>query len=160
MTRAVLIAVALLALSAAPASATIVPGRGMAGVRVDDCAAKVRSKLGQPDRTDRSDDFAGPVITMVYRGRGLRLTFHFTGSCQALTAISTSKGQERTAEGVGKGTQLRTLRASLPGEHCIRSHGRIGSCHLGAFRPGRIVTDFRIDSKRRVSSALVGRVLD
>ena len=160
MLRALLIALALLAVSAAPASATIVPGKGMAGVKMGDCADKVRAKLGQPERTFRTDDFAGPVIIMQYRARGLKLTFHFGGSCQALTSIFTAKGRERTAEGVGKGTQLRTLRAKLSGEHCMRSHGRVRSCHLGSFRPGRVVTDFRIDSKGRVSNALVGRVLD
>jgi hypothetical protein len=94
------------------------------------------------------------------RDGGLRATFHFAGSCQALTAISTSKGQERTASGIGKGSQLRTLRAKLKGEHCTRSKGRVRSCHLGSFQPGRVVTDFSIDSKGRVSRVLVGRVID
>ena len=160
MKRLILVVLALLAVGAVPAEATIVPGKGMAGVKLRDCADTVRVRLGQPDQTLRSEDFAGPVIILVYKARGLRATFHFAGSCQAPTAISTSKGQERTASGIGKGSQLRTLRAKLKGEHCTRSKGRVRSCHLGSFQPGHVVTDVTIDSKRRVSRVLVGRVID
>jgi hypothetical protein len=155
-----LLVLVLTGVCAAPAGATIVPGKGMAGVKLRDCADTVRARLGQPTKTLVTRDFTGPVVILIYKARGLRATFHFSGNCQALTAISTSKGQERTAKGIGKGTGLHTLKATLKGEHCTRSKGRVRSCHLGSYRPGRVVTEFRLNTKRRVTSVLVGRVID
>jgi hypothetical protein len=160
--RVAIACVGLLALTAAPAAATIVPGKGMAGVELQDCQEAVISKLGSPDSTVTRMDFAGPYTVYRYGARGLKVTFRSNGDCNATVAIFTSKGQERTAEGVGKGTRRKTLRAKLRGEHCrtYRVPHRVRTCYIGSFRPGTVVTDFRIDSKARVSTVSIGLVID
>jgi len=162
LARTLLLCVLLLGTAAVPAGARIVPGTGMAGVAIGDCEASVRGKLGRPGSVTRRSDFAGPSSNWRYSKRGLRVTFRSGASCQAVTAISTDRGFERTAEGIGKGSRRTTLRARLRGERCrtYRVPEPVRSCTLGAFRPGRVVTDFRIDSRARVSSVLVGIVID
>jgi hypothetical protein len=160
--RVLLVCLAVLGLGAVPAGATIVPGKGMAGVEIDDCRDAVTTELGNPDSTVTRMDFAGRYTVAGYRARGLKITFRPGESCDRAVAIFTSKGQERTAEGVGKGTRRKTLRARLRGERCrtFRVPHRVRTCSIGSFRPGSVVTDFRIDSKARVSSVSVALVID
>jgi hypothetical protein len=160
--RVLLVSLAVLGLCAVPAGATIVPGKGMAGVELDDCRDAVAAELGKPDSTVTRTDFAGRYKVSSYRARGLKITFRPGESCARAVAIFTSKGEERTAEGVGKGTRRSTLRARLRGERCrpYRVPRRVRSCTIGSFRPGTVVTDFRIDSKARVSSVSVALVID
>jgi hypothetical protein len=162
--RVIIVCLGLLAFGAAPAGATIVPGKGMAGVELEDCQEVVISKLGDPDSTVTRMDFAGSYTLYRYNARGLRITFRPNGgnTCNSTVAIFTSKGQERTAEGIGKGSRRKTLRAKLRGEHCrtFRVPHRVRTCYLGSFQPGTIVTDFRIDSKARVSTVSIGLVID
>ena len=162
-TRVLLLSLSLLLLSAAPASATIVPGKGMAGVELGDCQERAIEVLGAPDRTFGSMDFAGFKSAYTYVARGLRLEFRRgAGECLELTSIRTTKGQERTKEGVGKGTMRSTLRAKLKGEKCrtFRAPKRIRICWLGSFTPSKPVTEFRIDSKGRVNNIRVAIVID
>jgi hypothetical protein len=161
--RLTLLTSLLVLVLAAPAGATIVPGKGMAGVKLGDCQERAVEVLGPPDRTFGSQDFAGFVSTYTYRARGLKLQFRRgPGECLELTSIFTSRGQERTREGIGKGSQRRTLRARLRGEKCrtYRRPRRIRTCWLGSFQPARPVTEFRIDSKGRVSTVRVAIVID
>ena len=162
-TRLSLLTLLLLLVLAAPASAVIVPGKGMAGVELGDCQARAIEVLGPPDRTFGSRDFAGFKSAYTYVERGLRLEFRRgAGRCLELTSIRTTRGQERTRQGVGKGTIQRTLRAKLRGEKCraFRRPKRIRICWLGSFTPSRPVTEFRIDSKRRVDNIRVAIVID
>ena len=148
---------------AAPASATIVPGKGMAGVELGDCQERAIEVLGPPDRTFGSTDFAGFKSAYTYVARGLRLEFRRgAGSCLELTSIRTTKGQERTKEGVGKGTMRKTLRAKLKGEKCrtFTRPKKIRICWLGSFTPSKPITEFRIDSKGRVNNIRVAIVID
>lgn len=160
--RVILACLGLLAFGAAPAGATIVPGKGMAGVELEDCQETVIEKLGDPDSTVTKMDFAGPFTLYRYTAKGLRITFRSNGDCNAVVTIFTSRGQERTAEGIGKGSKRKTLRAKLKGETCrtYRVPHRVRTCYLGSFEPGTIVTDFRIDSKARVSTVSIGLVID
>jgi hypothetical protein len=163
-TRALLLSLFLLLLAAAPASATIVPGKGIAGVELGDCQQRAIDVLGPPDRTFGSTDFAGFKSAYTYIQRGLRLEFRRgPGECLELTSIRTTKGEERTKEGVGQGTTRKTLRARLKREKCRtfrspRSLTRI--CWLGSFTPSKPVTEFRINRKRRVASVRVAIVID
>jgi hypothetical protein len=162
-TRLVLLTVVLLLALAAPAGATIVPGKGMAGVRLGDCIEQVVQQFGYPERTFGSHDFAGFVETYTYVKRGLKLEFRQgPGECLTMTSIRTTKGAERTQEGVGKGTLRRTLRAKLHGEKChtYKKPKRISICSLGSYTPSKPVTEFRIDSKGRVNNIRVGIVID
>jgi len=161
--RTLLLSLLVLLLSAATASATIVPGKGMAGVELGDCQERAIEVLGPPDRTFGSTDFAGFKSAYTYVARGLRLEFRRgAGSCLELTSIRTTKGQERTKEGVGKGTMRKTLRAKLKGEKCrtFTRPKKIRICWLGSFTPSRPITEFRIDSKGRVNNIRVAIVID
>ena len=72
------------------------------------------------------------------------------------------KAEERTKEGVGKGTTRKQLRAKLKGEKCrtFRQPKKIRICWLGSFTPSRPITEFRIDSKGRVNNIRVATVID
>ena len=152
----------LLAL-AAPASAVIVPGKGMAGVELQDCQERVIDVIGPPDRTFGKQDIFGFVSTYWYNARGLKLEFRRgPGECLVLSSIRTTKAEERTKEGVGKGTLRKTLRKKLKGEKCrtFKQPKRIRICWLGSFTPSKPITEFRIDSKGRVNNVRVATVID
>jgi hypothetical protein len=161
--RALVLTLFLLLLSAAPAGATIVPGKGMAGVRLGQCQERVIQILGFPDRTFGSHDFAGIKSSYYYNAKALKLEFRTgPGRCLVLSSIRTRSGEERTKEGVGKGTTRKQLRALLKGEKCrtFKRPKRITICWLGSMTPSKPLTEFRIDSKGRVNNARVGIVID
>jgi hypothetical protein len=163
MTRLACLTALLLLALAAPASAVIVPGKGMAGVKLQDCQEKVIDVIGPPDRTFGKRDIFGFVSTYWYDARGLKLEFRRgPGECLVLSSIRTTKAAERTKEGVGKGTRQKALRRKLRGEKCrtFRQPKRIRICWLGSFTPSRPITEFRIDSKGRVNNVRVATVID
>jgi hypothetical protein len=162
-TRLLLLTTFILLALAAPASAVIVPGKGMAGVELGDCQERVIEVIGAPDRTFGKRDVFGFVSTYWYDARGLKLAFRRgPGECLVLSSIRTTKSEERTKEGIGKGSTRKELRAKLRGEKCrtYRRPKRIRICWLGSFTPSRPVTSFRIDSKGRVNNISVATVID
>ncbi len=113
--RALVLSLFLLLLCAAPASATIVPGKGMAGVRLGQCQERVIQILGFPDRTFGTHDFAGIKSSYYYNAEALKLEFRTgPGRCLVLSSIRTRGAEERRKEGVGKGTTRTALRAKRP----------------------------------------------
>jgi hypothetical protein len=161
--RSIVLSLLVGLLFAAPAGARIVPGKGMAGVKLGDCQERAIQVLGVPDRTFGSTDFAGFVSKYYYNQRGLKLEFRQgPGECLAMTSIRTTKAQERTKEGVGKGTTRTALRAKLKGEKCrtFKHPKRIRICWLGSMTPSKPLTEFRIDSKGRVNNIRVAIVID
>jgi hypothetical protein len=161
--RALVLSVFALLLAAAPASATIVPNKGMAGVTLGQCQQEVIDILGFPDRTFGSHDFAGIKSSYYYNKSLLKLEFRTgPGECLVLSSIRTRSGVERTKEGVGKGTTRKALRAKLKGEKCrtYKRPKRIRICWLGSTTPSKPMTEFRIDSKGRVNNVRVAIVID
>ena len=162
-TRLLLLTTLLLLALAAPASAVVVPGKGMAGVELGDCQERVIEVLGAPDSTFGKEDVFGFVSTYRYNARGLKLDFRRgAGECLVLSSIRTTKAEERTKEGIGKGSTRKELRAKLRGEKCrtYRRPKRIRICWLGSFTPSKPITEFRIDSKGRVNNLRVATVID
>jgi len=162
-TRLALLTALLPLVLAAPAGAVIVPGKGMAGVELGDCQEKVIDTIGFPDKTFGKNDTFGFVSTYTYIQRGLKLDFRRgPGECLVLSSIRTTKAQERTKEGVGKGTKRKELRRKLKGEKCrtFKQPKKIRICWLGSFTPSKPVTEFRIDSKGRVNNIRVATVID
>jgi hypothetical protein len=162
-TRLSLLTVLALLVAATPASATIVPNEGMAGVKLGDCIERAIDVLGPPDRTFGSNDFAGFKESYSYDKSALKLEFRRgAGACLELTSIRTRSGVERTKEGVGKGTRRKALRAKLKGEKCrtFKRPKRISICWLGSMTPSKPLTEFRIDSKGRVNNVRIGIVID
>jgi hypothetical protein len=161
--RALALTLFALLLGAAPAGATIVPNKGMAGVTLGQCQERVIQILGFPDRTFGSHDFAGIKSSYYYNKSALKLEFRAgPDECLVLSSIRTRSGVERTAEGVGKGTTRKDLRAKLKGEKCrtFKRPKRISICWLGSRTPSKPMTEFRIDSKGRVNNVRVAIVID
>ena len=138
---------------ALPAGATIVPQRGIAGVRLFMSQAKVRAILGTPVSAKSARNEFGSYTE--FRYRGLRLLFQGNGG---LTSISTTRRSERTRGGVGVGSTERQVRRGLRGVKCERELG-FHHCYLGALRPGKRVTDF-VFRRGRVARVTVGIVID
>ena len=147
----VLAALALVAASAA--TATIVPQRGIAGVRLGMSKAQVRAVLGAPRRGLRGRNEFGSFLEMRYR----RLAVVLQGG-STVTSIRTSRRSERTRSGVGVGSTETQLRAGVQGLRCRTEFG-VRHCFLGRFLPGRRVTDFRI-RQGRVANVTLGFVID
>jgi hypothetical protein len=141
---------------AAPAGAVVVPQRGMKGVRLGWTKAQVRGELGSPDRfIVRRNEITGHDLA--YRYGLTEVVFAARGT--RVTAITTTSRRERTARGVGIGSTAATVAARVPGARCTREAG-VRHCHVGAFLPGRTVTDFLLNRRGRVKRIVVGRVID
>jgi hypothetical protein len=139
--------------ASATARATIVPQRGIAGVRLDMTQKQVRAKLGAPPRMRRFRNDFGPVTVFTYP----RVVVTFQGH-RSVTGLRTTSPLERTPGGVGVGSTEAQVKARVPSVKCRNEFG-IRHCYRGFWLPGRVVTDFRI-RKGRVSSVTVGYVID
>jgi hypothetical protein len=127
-------AVALAALTfAAAASATIKPGRGMSGVVLGMTPAQVQAKLGAP----------------VGRGPGrwyyARVWIGFRS--RRVVEITTTRGTERLANGLGVDSTEAQVRAAFPSARC-EAATPFRRCRLGSDAPGSTVTDFMIGRGR------------
>ena len=126
-------AAAVLVTTAADASATIVPQKGMSGVVLGMTKAQVRARLG------------GPVGTGPGRWYYARVWVGFRGT--RVTEITTTRSTERTRGGLGVDSSESSLRASYPGLSCT-STPPFRRCRLGSGAPRTRVTDFMIGHGR------------
>jgi hypothetical protein len=143
--RLVLATAALFALAAAPASASIVVNRSIAGVKLGMSQQQVLNLLGSPNTT-----VTNPALDTIYtyKRRGLAITFHPRGSTNDVTTIELTKAGERTASGVGVGSTYRAVRKGISGERCVRApNPRQRWCTVLS---GRRQTTFVISSRKRV----------
>jgi hypothetical protein len=133
-------------------SGTIVPQRGMVRVTLGMHPAKVRSILGVPPKIRRASNTFGAYS--IYKYRGVAVTFQ--GG--KVVAIETSSKRVKTASGVGVGSTEGAVRSGVPGTRC-RTDGGVRHCFVGAFLPGKRVTDFFF-KKGVVRRVVIGFVLD
>jgi hypothetical protein len=146
--RVLAVAFVALALPAA-AAATIVPQRGIAGVRLHMTTAQVRARLGRPPAVRKGRNDFGRYTTFFYS----RVRVTFQGG-NRVTGLRTTSRLERTASGVGVGSTKASVKAHVAGATC-----GVAQCFLGSFMPGRTVTSFVV-RHGRVSAVVVGIVLD
>lgn len=168
--RILLVALAAaLAVPLAPARAggdpvsTIEPQRSMAGVRLQMTREEVRGVLGAPTEVRTDTDPFGRTTTWYFARPKLHVTFRRGDGGQQVTSLFTRHGILRTTARVGVGSTERTVRSRVPGVRCrtFRLPGPDSrSCYVGQFAAGRTVTDFRLDSRRRVARVVLGIVLD
>jgi hypothetical protein len=138
---------------AGTASATIVIGRGVAGVRLGMSQAAVRAKLGTPVKVVKAKNEFGPYTEFRYRG----YVVDFQNN-ETVTAVATTLAREKTPSGVGVGSTWAQVRRKVPHLICTGS-AVFGDCHVGNLLPGRTVTDFFVKSGK-VVRVLVGIVID
>lgn len=144
---------ALLALPAA-APALVQVDKGIAGARIGNTPAQVHAALGRPARTATGRNDFGSFRRESYAGG---IAVFYQGARRVTSVLTTGRG-DRTAGGVGVGSSEAAVRRGVPGVRCETVAG-FRSCHTGAFRPGRRVTDFAI-SRGRVTRITVGVVID
>jgi hypothetical protein len=150
--RPVLLAVGaalIVAWGVGEAGAAIVPQRSIAGVALDMTKAQVRARLGAPPRVRHGRNDFGPWTQFVYP----RVEVTFQGG-NAATGLQTTSPKERTTRGAHVGSTKAELLARVHGLKCETGH-----CFLGAFLPGKRVTDFFLRNGR-VSRVIVGFVID
>jgi hypothetical protein len=145
--------IATVFVGAAPAAATIVPQRGIAGLELRMTKAQVRAKLGPPKKVRAGKNDFGRFTEFTYP----RVIVLFQSSPRA-TAFRTFSRLERTAQGVGVGSTEAQVKAKVPRVTC-RTESTFRHCFVGRFLPGRVVTDFQI-RLGKVASAVVGYVAD
>ena len=138
---------------AGAAGAAIVPQKGIAGVSLGMPQASVRATLGRPRRVQRGTNEFGRFTIFHYAG--LRVSFQ---GGAAVTSVDTTRRSERTARGVGVGSTEADVRRYVRGVRCRTEFG-FRHCFVGAFLPGKRVTDFVI-RRGRVARVTVGFVVD
>ena len=119
MTAAALAAVLSIAV---PASATIVPGHGMARIALRMSEAQVRARLGAPARVTRWRGALGSVVIRLHY-RLVDVDLQKLGSRPIVVSVTTTRPGERTTSGVGIGSPISAV-ARLPGAHCWREARR------------------------------------
>ena len=124
---------AVLAVTAADASATIVPGKGMSGVALGMSKAQVGARLG------------GPVGTGGGRWYYARAWVGFRGG--RATEITTTRSTERTASGLGVDSTEAAVRRAFPRAVCA-PWSVYRRCRFGSGQPGTRATDFTIGRGR------------
>ena len=147
-------AVLALALTASSARAVIVVQRSIGGVKLQMTKAQVRAKLGRPMQVHVGTNEFGTFTEKVFR----RVTVTFQ-SGDRVTNVSTTSPLEQTAGGVGVGSTKSQVTAGVANVTCKNESG-FKHCFVGAFLPGRKVTDFRLGANGRVKSVSIGFVID
>jgi hypothetical protein len=141
---------------AAAASAIIVPQRSIAGIALRMSGAEVKAEAGEPDSIHHGMNDFGSFT--VYRYRRLKVTFQGN---HEVTAVSTTRRRQHTAEGIHVGSTETALHTAYPGAHCRTESPDFRHCWTGHFQPGRRVTDYRIGIlSGRVKLVTVGFVID
>lgn len=118
---------------AGSAGAVIVPGRSIAGVSLGMTPAQVQARLGAP----------------IGRGPGrwyyARVWIGFRS--RRVVEITTTRGTERLANGLGVDSTEAQIRAAFPAARC-EAATPFRRCRLGSDAPGSRVTDFMIGRGR------------
>ena len=151
--RVALVATIALAFGASAAHGAIVVQHSIGGIALDMTKAQVRAKLGRPMRVHVGSNDFGTFRELVYR----RVTVTFQ-SGDRVTNVRTTSPLEQTARGVGVGSTKFAVKSRVHNATCKNESG-FRHCFVGAFLPGRTVTDFRL-SGDRVSSVSIGFVID
>jgi hypothetical protein len=141
--------------SASTAEAVIQVQKGITGIRLGMSEAQVKAGLGNPGRTKTGHNDFGPFTQLLYRG-GITITFQGNAG---VTAVAITGHTDRTPSGVGVGSTENQVKQGVRGVRCQKLAAR-RDCHVGAFRPGRRVTDFILSGNGRVTRVTIGFVID
>ena len=138
---------------AAPAAATIVPGRGMAGITLRMTESQVRDKLGAPLLITRRRGALGLLVTRLHYRR-IDVDLQRLDGKLAVIRVMTTRPNERTESGVGVGSPMAAVER-LAGARC-RWEASTRYCGIGRRdKPLSHVTMFWIGADSRVTSISV-----
>ena len=146
-----LIAAATL-LAPASAAAMIQLDRGIAGARLGNTKAEVKTALGPPNRVQNGSNDFGPFTTFA---GGIRVTFQ---SGNTVTGVTTKGLGDRTRRGVGVRSTLATVQQRVPGVDC-ETFDSTTICQRGQGLPGERVSAFFVRNGR-VTRVTVAFVID
>jgi hypothetical protein len=141
-------------LPAATAQALIQVQRGISGVALNMTPAQVKTGLGTPSKIKAGTNVFGKFTQYVYPGG---ITVSFQGNAN-VTAVVITGQTDRTATGVGVGSTEKAVKNGVPSVKCETIAGA-RDCHVGAFLPGKKITDFLMKNGR-VKRVTVGFVID
>lgn len=139
---------ALALLAVAPAGATIIPARGMAGVALRMSETQVRARLGTPLRITRTRGALGFLVTRLHYPR-VEIDLQSLSNRPIVIRVLTTKPGETTVSGVGVGSPLAAVQR-LHGAHCWRNAGA-RYCGIGDRKPLHPFTLFWISATARVT---------
>ena len=143
---------------ASPVAAVIVPGQGMAGIRLRMSESQVRARLGEPPRITRTRGALGYLVTRLHYPRVDVDLQKLDGHPLVIHILTTHPG-ERTASGVGVGSTM-TAVERLRGARCWRE-GANRYCGIGnRAKPLSHFTMFWIGAKQRVTLISVSLVVN
>jgi len=147
-------------LASAPASAgaAIIPGRGVAGLKLGASTAQVRAILGKPATLQHN---SGGEQNWLYDKNPVDwVTLVAKGSRTTVEGIETSDKTQKTPQGVGPGSSMAALKKAYP--HLTCKKGWLGvpftSCWiLTSVAAHRIPTNFVL-FKRKVDTVDIGQI--
>jgi hypothetical protein len=146
------------AAASAAAPATIVPGRGIAGIALWMTEAQAQAAIGAPVRVTRSRGALGLVVTRLHY-RGLDVDLQRLRGRSVVVRVFTTRVGERMSAGVGVGSPLAALRG-VAGIRCW-SEGAGTYCGSGnRDTPLARFTLFWIGPHERASRVVVGLVVN
>ena len=138
---------------AAPAAATIVPGRGMAGITLRMTESQVRGRLGAPLLVTRRRGALGLLVTRLHYRR-IDVDLQRLDDKVAVIRVITTRPNEQTESGVGVGSPMAAVER-LAGARCWRE-AATRYCGIGRReKPLSHFTMFWIGTNRHVTSISV-----
>jgi hypothetical protein len=121
---------AILVLAPAVATAAIIPGYDIAGLKLGDSTARVTALLGKPGELQKN---SGGEQNWLYFGKGPVdwVTIQAKGAKKTVEGLETSDPKQRTSKGVGPGSSLAALRKAYP--HLTCRKGSLGTTFLSCW---------------------------
>ena len=143
---------------AASAAASVVPGEGIAGVRLRMTESQVRARLGPPVRVTTTKGALGFVVTRLHY-RSLDVDLQRLDRRPVVIRVLTTRRRERTPSGLGVGSTLAAV-LRLPGVRCS-TQPPLRYCGVGRLNAplGRF-TLFWIGARGRVTTVSVALTVD
>jgi hypothetical protein len=143
---------------ASPVAAVIVPGQGMAGIRLRMSESQVRARLGEPARITRTRGALGNIVTRLHYPRVDVDLQRLDGQPLVIRILTTRPG-ERTASGVGVGSTM-TAVERLKGARCWWEGGAHDCGISNRAKPLSHFTMFWIGAKQRVTLISVSLIVN